>query len=309
MDLLEPIEGVDLMLRHVTRQFPEQFARALLPPGTAVTAAIWLDTQVTSRERRLDRALDVIADGQRRLEHTEWQLEMEADVPFRVFEYHVLMALAIAAETREGAEVPPIESTVVLLSGREKAWPALGEYRTSPPSGPFCGVQFRIDAVYQRTVAELEARGSPLWLIFAPLAIDADPAQMEHVLGELRARTSPREFKELAVALSVIADADKRRRGLREVVVSLLNEEVVMQSWVYRQGEQKGIEKGIEKGVGRGIELAWQLENRLERPLVPSERATLLQRLDSLGPARLGDVVNELSAEALAAWLNDPEAK
>src|SRR5690242_14973294 len=78
MDLPDTMEDVDLALRHVSRRFPEQFARALLPPGSVITAASWPDTQITARQRRLDRALEVTANGGRRLFHTEWQLEMEA---------------------------------------------------------------------------------------------------------------------------------------------------------------------------------------------------------------------------------------
>ncbi|MBK8257640.1 MAG: hypothetical protein IPK82_33840 [Polyangiaceae bacterium] len=74
-------EDVDLTLRHVSRQFPMSFAKALLPDRWKVTAATWLDTQVTSRQRRLDRVLDVQAGEERRLEHVEWQLEWEANVP------------------------------------------------------------------------------------------------------------------------------------------------------------------------------------------------------------------------------------
>lgn len=183
MDFPEGMEDVDLTLRHVSRRFPEQLARALLPPGSVITAAHWPDTQLTARQRRLDRALEVTANGKRRLFHTEWQLEMEADVPFRMFEYHALFALSLAVEGAPDGRPPPIDSVLVLLSGREKPWPAEGEYRTSSPGAPFSGVRFRIEPVYQRTVAELCARG-PLWAIFAPLAIDADRDQMKRVLED-----------------------------------------------------------------------------------------------------------------------------
>ena len=234
--------------------------------------------------------------GDRRLFHTEWQLEMEADVPFRIFEYHSLFALALAAETPAGTDVPPIDSVLVLLSGREKPWPAEGEYRTSSPDAPFSGVRFRIDAVYQRTVAELLARG-PLWAIFAPLAIDADPDQMRRVLEELRTTMAPPDFKELGVALSVMADVDKRQRGLREVIIPLLDEEVVMQSTIYKMGLEKGFEP-----------VARLFARRIGRALVPSEREALVQRLDTLGPDRLLDVGLALSPEALTTWLADPVA-
>jgi hypothetical protein len=147
MDLPDETEDLDLTLRHVSRRFPAQLARALLPPGAVITAVSWLETQLTSRQRRLDRALDVTASGERRLEHTEWQLEMTADVPFRVFEYNTLSALALAVETPAGQKTPRIRSTLVLLSGREEPWPTEGEYRTSPEDAPFSGVSFRIEAV------------------------------------------------------------------------------------------------------------------------------------------------------------------
>jgi len=249
MNYPDTTEDVDMILRHVARQFPDQFAQALLPPGTVVSAATWLDTQVTARQRRLDRALDVMADGKRRREHTEWQMEMAGDVPFRIFEYHTRLASVLAAETPPSARVPPIRSSLVLLSGRDRPWPPEGEYRTSPEDAPFSGVTFRIDAVYQQTVAELFARGSPLWLIFTPLAVDANAEAMGRVVAALRAEVpSKRERNELVAALLVMADTDKRRRGLRQVIVPLLNEEKVMESWVYKQGEESGIEKGRAEG-------------------------------------------------------------
>lgn len=54
--------------------------------------------------------------------------------------------------------------------------------------------------------------------------------------------------------------------------------------------------------------LQHQFERRLSRPLTPSEQETLHQRLTSLGSNRLGDVVLDLDATALAAWLADPAA-
>ena len=136
MDYPDTTEDVDLTLRHVSRQFPEEFVRALLPPGAEISAAVWLDTQVTARKRQLDRALDVTADGHKRREHTEWQMEMAAGVPLRIFGYHTMLAMALATETLAGNLVPPIRSTLVLLSGREKPWPPEGEYRTSPTDAP-----------------------------------------------------------------------------------------------------------------------------------------------------------------------------
>jgi hypothetical protein len=301
MDLPDETEDLDLTLRHVTRQFPEQLARALLPAGAVITSARWMDTQITSRQRRLDRALDVTAGGERRIEHNEWSLEMKANMPFRVYEYNSLTALALVAETPAGEKPPRIRSTLVLLSGREEPWPAEGEYRTSPDDAPFSGVSFRIDAVYQRTVAELQARG-PLWTIFTPLAVDAEPERMKAVVEKLRAESSREAFAELTVAMTVVADKDKRQRGLRGAIISVLGEEVVMESWVFKKGKEQGEQSGEQKALVR------LYEKRIGRPLDEGEKVTLLQRLGSLGYDRVVDVRDELPPEALASWLANPQA-
>src|SRR6185312_3386919 len=49
-------------------------------------------------------------------------------------------------------------------------------------------------------------------------------------------------------------------------------------------------------------------ERRLGRALDAAEEAVLTQRLAALGSDRLGDVVIDLDAAALAAWLADPTA-
>jgi len=251
---------IDATLRHISRMLPDDYARALLPGVSGIRAAQWLETQIdTPRKRRLDRTLDVHCEEDRRLLHTEWQLEMRVDVPFRVFEYHNVMVMALVGEHRPRDEPAPpnespiqVESTVVLLTGREAPWPAYGEYRTSPKGAPFSGVRFRIDAVYQRTVAELEARQSALWLVFAPLCVDADEAQILRILEKLRAELPARLFEELALAMSVMADVDQRKRGLRPVITSRVNEEGIMQNWLYQEGHQQGRKEGRKEGLDEG---------------------------------------------------------
>jgi hypothetical protein len=55
--------------------------------------------------------------------------------------------------------------------------------------------------------------------------------------------------------------------------------------------------------------LAHQVERRLARPLTDDERRALRERLSCMSANRLGDVVLDLSPEALAAWLADPDAQ
>lgn len=82
-------------------------------------------------ERRLDRVLAVRVGGRRRWLHVEWQWEWEKAIAYRVYEYQALLAMA-QRDPRNGLRRAPIESTVVLLSGRDAPWPARGRYRVSP---------------------------------------------------------------------------------------------------------------------------------------------------------------------------------
>ena len=174
-----------------------------------------------------------------------------------------------------------------------KPWPENLRFRVSPPGEPFSGLRVRVEAFYQRTVAELEARDAPLWMVFAPLAVDATPDAMTRVLDALRDRTEPRQFEEFAVAMTVLADADVRGRGLRAVITSHLPEEIVMQSWVYKQGVEKGRQEGIEKGIEKGS----QETLRQSIALILSARGL---RLTATRRARLDA---ETRIEVLNAWL------
>jgi hypothetical protein len=66
-------------------------------------------------------------------------------------------------------------------------------------------------------------------------------------------------------------------------------------------------EQGLSQGLSQGLLLiVHQFERRLGRPLTAPEHDTLAQRLHTVGPERLGDVVLDLSPDALAAWLAAP---
>jgi hypothetical protein len=312
----EEDDSVDLILRHVSHLFPEELARGLLGADSSLTAAVF-ETQVTSRHRALDRTLDVRVDGHRRLLHVEWQGHMPVDMPFRTYEYQVLLGLAVAGERRGGIElVPPIESVVVLLAGREEPWPAYGSYRLSPQNAPFSGVHFRIEPVYQRTVAELEAMESPFWMIFAPLAVDADERGLQNSMKRLRARVSSESYEELGVAMAVLAEADGRERGLRNVVRSLLPRELVMQSQFLKEMKELFREEGRREGREAGLAearaearaealrpLVHLVERRLDRVLSAGERDRLAERMQQDGAERVGDAVLDLAPEDLAAWI------
>ncbi len=308
-------DDIDLILRHVSRKLPHAVARALLRCDEPIEPLEWVDTQVTSRQRRLDRALLVKVARGKRLLHVEWAQSMTRDVSWRIFEYNTLTALALGDEARArpgknpGEAVPRIESVLVLLAGRNEPWPEEGIYRTSPDDRPFSGVSFRVEPVYQQTVAELVRRAteqrSPFWLIFAPLARDVDGDKLAQVVEVLRAQSSPPEFEELSVAMAVLAETNRRVPGLRDVVTSLVSRGLVMQNWFYREGRKDGRKEGRQQGQREA--LAHQFERRLGRPLTTSERRVLASRLAKLGAVRVGDVVLDRSPEELALWLSPKE--
>ena len=75
--------------------------------------------------------------------------------------------------------------------------------------------------------------------------------------------------------------------------------------------QREALEQGIEQGMTQGAAgtLAHQFERRLGRALRADERALVRERTERLGPDRLSDLVLDLSADELAAWLADPNAR
>jgi hypothetical protein len=69
------------------------------------------------------------------------------------------------------------------------------------------------------------------------------------------------------------------------------------------------VPEATDEVVQRGLQpLQHQFERRLHRKLDPSEQAVLRQRLTTVGADRLGDVVLDMDAATLEAWLTDPAA-
>ncbi|MCA9643874.1 MAG: hypothetical protein KC492_24440 [Myxococcales bacterium] len=78
-----------------------------------------------------------------------------------------------------------------------------------------------------------------------------------------------------------------------------------------REGRDEGRREGRDAGrdEGRLLALTRLYARRLGRPLADAERVVLAERLERLGEDRLDEVVLELGADALAAWLADPAAR
>ncbi len=102
--------------------------------------------------------------------------------------------------------------------------------------------------------------------------------------------------------LHLPVDEDEQRRVKTEFTRRLL----AMYPDAANEILEKAREDGVEKALGA---LTRQFERKLSRTLDAAEHMTLVRRLDTHGAARLGDVVLDLSAVELDAWLRDPAAK
>jgi hypothetical protein len=227
-----------------------------------------------------------------------------------VHEYQGLSRIAFRAE-RPRARPPRMETVVILLTGRREPWPERKVLRTSWRGQRFSGTHFRIDAVYQRTVADLDARGSPFWLAFTPLARDASLAAMRGVVSRIRAQVRDDEERwDLFAALLVMADIDPWGHNLRTEIEAMIQEDPTDLIQVsktlrdaYERGQREGLETGIEKGIQQMLRRLFA--KRLHRSLTARERRALAART-AVAPEETQDKGLALEGEALAAWLLAP---
>ncbi|WP_437730607.1 hypothetical protein [Sorangium sp. So ce1335] len=301
----------DITLRHLARRRPEDLVRAFVPEGHPVEVLGWVDSQVTSIERRLDKALRLRVDGEPRVLHVEFCFALRDDVPDRVFEYIGFLFAALRRED-PGAPVPPIESVAVVLSGPKRRLPITGKRRIAWPGRPFSGVHFRVDAVYQRTIGELRARGSVLWLVFAPLARDATAAALREIVAEIHTRAaSAEERAELYTALLVMATVDPWRHTLWKELVTMVEdkEEGLLRRTpiigeMIIEAEQRGEQRGKQQAI---VELLGRLfTRRLGRRPTAEEERSIAERARALGPGEVEDALLDLDREALTRWLAEP---
>ncbi|XXT25390.1 hypothetical protein WME94_28065 [Sorangium sp. So ce429] len=315
--------NADITLRHIARRRPGDLAGVFAPEDRSVEVLGWIDTQVTKLERRLDKALRLRVGGELRVLHVEFCFAWRDDVPDRIFEYLGFLFTALRTEA-PGAPVPPIESVAVVLSGPRQRLPATGKRRTAWPERRFSGTHFHIDAVYQRTIAELQARGSVFWLAFTPLARDATVAAMREVVAEIQARAAGEERIELYIALLVMAAIDPWGHNLRRELVMLVDdvetEKKLLRSIPFigemiaeaeRQAAQHAAQEAAQQAAQQTAKAIAELLGRLfarrvgRVPTVEEERS-IAERAEAIGPIQVEDALLDLEGDALLRWLAEP---
>ncbi len=300
----EVLADADSSLRSMSRLFPHVLARMIVRPGERIRRMEWGETQLAARQRRVDRLLHIeMEDAACRVLHLEWTVRLNRGVLERMAEYHIMLAKQLGHDARlrekrgEGSFVElTVESVAVVLTGRKRVWPEHMEVRTTPKDKRFSGVTFQIEAVYQRTVVELEAKDSVFWLAFVPLAVDADEEKIRRVVDKVRSETNEEEFSEIVATMMSMAQLKSARPGLVEVIRSAQKEKMNVRHPWYQDGHAEGQQKGLSP-------LLYLFERRLGRSLKESERRRITARLNKEGPEKLGAAVLDLTREELAAWL------
>jgi hypothetical protein len=322
---------VDTMLRHVSRSHGRTLSRILFGTTEPIQELTWIETQLAARQRRVDRAMSVKIGDQHRWQHIEWTDRLTYDVRVRVYEYNHLLVMAAYGDG-EAESVPgeppvkpvTVDSVVVVLTGPKQGLPKIGFYRTSSRGEKFSGIRFRIEAIYLRSVAEIEAMDSVFWLVFVPLAVDADEQAVVRAIETIRTRTNPHEFADLLATMFSIAKLKKDRPTFVDVIQTeqrrqdmyFIDNELTRE-WM-KEGIEKGLEEGrklgLEKGLEKGLEegrkreqkalLLAMVERRLKRSLTPDEHARFTVRLKRKGGAQeMANAVIDFSADELVALL------
>ena len=129
----------------------------------------------------------------------------------------------------------------------------------------------------------------------------------ERVMIERLLRVVGPEFKQQGANIPM--EDDEMTMDYKAVFAEgarLLEEDKRLREEARKEGRREGHREGHREGLGP---LVRQFERRLSRSLTEAEQLTLVGRLDTVGPARLGDVVLDLDTAALSAWLADPDAR
>jgi len=304
----EAIADADKSLREMSRLFPRGLARLVVRRGERIRRLDWGETQIAARQQRMDRVLVVdVSPSHRKVLHIEWSMRMNEAVTEQTAGYHINAAIAARRDVRrmrrkgEPKKRVTVKSCVVVLTGRNIPWPEKGELRTSEEHEGFTGVEFVIEPVYQRTVEELEAKGSLFWWAFVPLARDADEEKLRRTLERLRARTNEEVFVEVTSTMLSMAYLKKDRPEFLNVIRSALTKEEAVRHPLFEEGKVAGLQEGRQEGRQEGLRpLVYQFEHRLGRPLRESEQKRLALRLANDGPEKPGSGVVEFVPYQLA---------
>lgn len=188
---------------------------------------------------------------------------------------------------------------------------AQGCYRVSPSSFSFLWIAANELPLREELLPFLVARSGSALVEFARWVLRHRPTPW--ILRMLKVVPMPmsaqEEFLHYLGPSSLDDDPEVRERS-ENLTRLMLKVWPTVREKLIKEAVDEAVEEATGKGFEKGAEetLAHQFERRLGRSLIAEEHQALRARINRLGPSRLSDVVLDLSSEALAAWLADPDA-
>ena len=161
----------------------------------------------------------------------------------------------------------------------------------------------------------IAANELPLREELIPFLTARTGAKLEEFMAWVRTRRAPEWLLELMYArpevapiMRIQAIKDHYTPEEEELLLDFFRGTGIVEK-VANEGRSEGLRDGRNEGRSEGLgAVEHQFARRLGRAVTPAEHAELLRRLDTLGAARIGDVVLDMAPDALAAWLADPDA-
>jgi hypothetical protein len=234
-----------------------------------VDLAFWVEYPVGSKE---------YPGGENFLLHLEFQKQAQKNMPLRIAEYDMELALANAERDKKGRilNYPKIRSYVIYF------WPEEGK-----DDPEICSIEYVIEVryrkilLYEKTLAELKQKALWEYMAFAPILKDMDERQLNEA-KELLEQYAGKDEKKRRRLLLTLAFYFKRKsqRNLKEIIpnfdtmisktaetgyYALTPEEA-------RQEREAGRQEGRREGMTEGIQKVLAM-------LSETQREKIMQRL------------------------------
>jgi len=219
-----------------------------------VDLAFWVQYPVGSKE---------YPEGEKFLLHIEFQKQAQKNMPLRMAEYDMELALANAERDKTGRilNYPKIRSYVIYF------WPEEG--KDDPES---CSIEYVIAVryqkilLYEKTLAELKHKALWEYMAFAPILKDMDEQQLNEAKELLEQYAGKDENKRRRLLLTLAFYFKRKyKRNINEIIpnfdtmisktaetgyYALTPEEARQEREAGRQeGQQEGMAKGMTKGI------------------------------------------------------------
>jgi len=269
----------DITCKQAFVQNPEGALKLIEMPDKATLIEKNVELQRTS-DLKVDLAFWVAypegsqASGERFLLHIEFQRQAQKNMPQRMAEYKMELALANAQRDKKGRilNYPKIRSYVVYF------WPDEGQ--DDPESCALYEIEVRYHKIllYEKTLAELKQMALWEYVAFAPILKGIDEQQLKEAVKLLETYAGSDENKRSRLLLTLAFYFKRKyKRNINEIIegfdkmisntaesgyYALTPEEARRER---EAGRQEGLEEGIEKGIQKGIQEVLAMLSEAER--------------------------------------------